>query len=325
MQYIILDLEWNQPLNYQNRAYRLYGDRLMFEMLQIGAVRINEQLEILDSISIPIRPTCYTVVHPRIRRMTHLTQEVLDDAPDFQDAIDQFVRWCGQDYVLLTWGCDDVSVLQQNLDFFDCHPDLPTLYDIQPLFSAVHHLANRSGLKQAMEISEINPDENRSFHDALNDAYYTALVFTHLPEPGLVLNYPQSPKPLIHPRPHATKGDLFESIAQALASEQAQKPRCAICARETILEDAYIPQAADKYVSLARCPRHGLNMVRLRFHPTMDHMREMTVRTTRATRPNIAYVHTKRLQIQQRAAEGRLPDPERMLEYADRSSVTFED
>ena len=49
MQYIVLDLEWNQPINYQNRIYRLYGDRLVFEMIQIGAVRIDENLNILDS------------------------------------------------------------------------------------------------------------------------------------------------------------------------------------------------------------------------------------------------------------------------------------
>ena len=49
MQYIVLDLEWNQPINYQNRIYRLYGDRLVFEMIQIGAVRIDENLN-LDTL-----------------------------------------------------------------------------------------------------------------------------------------------------------------------------------------------------------------------------------------------------------------------------------
>ncbi len=325
MQYIVLDLEWNQPLNYQTRAYRLYGDRLMFELLQIGAVRIDENGQILDSFNLPIRPSIYTIVHPRIRRMTHLTPDILDESPDFGDAVNQFVNWCGEDYVILTWGCDDISVLYQNLHFFDVHPALPTFYDIQPLFSKTYSLPNRTNLKQAMELMHLDPEENRSFHNALNDAYYTALVFTHLPQMQDVLSYPQQARTLIHPKPHATKGDLFESIAMALDSEQAQKPHCAICARETILEDSYIPQAADKYVTLSRCPKHGLNLVRIRFRPTVDHMREMTVRTCRATRPNIAYVHTKRLQIQQRAAEGRMPDPELMLDYAEKSSVTFED
>lgn len=57
MQYIILDLEWNQPLSYQSRTYREVGDRLIFEMIQIGAVKVNEDMQVVDSISIPIQPT----------------------------------------------------------------------------------------------------------------------------------------------------------------------------------------------------------------------------------------------------------------------------
>ena len=31
MTYIILDLEWNQPISYQSRTYREVGDKLIFE------------------------------------------------------------------------------------------------------------------------------------------------------------------------------------------------------------------------------------------------------------------------------------------------------
>lgn len=74
MQYIIIDLEWNQPLSYQSRIYREVGDRLIFEMIQIGAARVNEKMEVLETISILIQPTCYLKIHPRIRRMTGLDQ-----------------------------------------------------------------------------------------------------------------------------------------------------------------------------------------------------------------------------------------------------------
>ena len=30
MHYIILDLEWNQPMSYQSHVYREVGDRLIF-------------------------------------------------------------------------------------------------------------------------------------------------------------------------------------------------------------------------------------------------------------------------------------------------------
>lgn len=49
-----------------------------------------------------------------------------------------------------------------------------------------------------MEMLGIEPDTARYFHNALHDAYYTALVFARLPQPEDVLKYPQKPRPLIH-------------------------------------------------------------------------------------------------------------------------------
>ena len=59
MQLIVLDLEWNQPTSYQSAAYRRVGDRLLFEVIQFGAAKLDEGLEIVDTISIPVNPTHY--------------------------------------------------------------------------------------------------------------------------------------------------------------------------------------------------------------------------------------------------------------------------
>ena len=133
MQYIVLDLEWNQPVSYQSSAYRKVGDRLLFEVIQFGAAKLNEQFEIVDTISVPVRPTHYLTIHPRVKRMTGLSSEVLCDAPEFVEGFGQFMDWCGEDCAFLTWGCDDVSVLQQNVDFFRVDRALPRMYDIQRL------------------------------------------------------------------------------------------------------------------------------------------------------------------------------------------------
>ena len=65
MHYIVVDLEWNQPLSYDSSVYRQVGDRLIFEMIQIGAVKLDEHYQVIDSISIPIRPVHYVKIHPR--------------------------------------------------------------------------------------------------------------------------------------------------------------------------------------------------------------------------------------------------------------------
>ena len=332
MQYIVIDLEWNQPMSYDSAVYRQVGDRLIFEMIQIGAVKLNEQLEVCDSISIPIRPVHYVKIHPRIRKMTQLGPEELADAPAFLEAMDQFAAWCGEDYALLTWGCDDVSVLKQNMDFFGCQVKLPPLCDIQRLFGDVHGTKERKGLKAAMEMLDIQPDAERYFHNALHDAYYTALVFATLPNPEKVLEYPQQPRQLIHAghRSRQTKGETFASMAEAMASETAAQPRCPVCGKKTVLEDGYVRQCADKYIGLSACPHHGSLMIRLRFFPMEDGKRLMNMTVSKATAMNRAYVHTKRLQVEQEQARyleehGALPDPEQELLLADRTSMPFED
>ncbi|MBQ6399603.1 MAG: exonuclease domain-containing protein [Clostridia bacterium] len=332
MTYIILDLEWNQPVSYQSSAYRKVGDRLIFEMIQIGAVKLAEDLSVADHISIPIAPTHYLRIHPRIRRMTGLDEESLAGAPTFREALEQFREWCGEDYVLLTWGCDDVSVLQQNIDFFE-FGDIPLapLCDIQKLFSQEHKLKDRSGLKAAMEMMHIEPDESMSFHNALNDAWYTAQVFRTLPDPAAVLNYVQTPRPLIHNRPlkEKTKGEVFASIREALGSESAVRPTCPRCGRVMTLDGEYIKQSADRYIAVAKCKNHGRILIRLRFRIDDDGKRIMQRTTAPATAANVAYVHTKQLQMKQRqekylAEHGALPDPEEELEHAESANMPFD-
>ena len=333
MTYIVLALEWNQPISYQSRTYREVGDKLIFEMIQIGAVRLAPDLTPAEAISIPIAPTHYLKIHPRIRRMTGLSAETLAGAPNFREALLQFTSWCGEDYTLLTWGCDDISVLYQNIAFFHCEDiTLPPLCDIQKLFSDVHRLKDRSGLKAAMEMTGIRPEESMSFHNALYDAWYTALVFKTLPDPSAVLNYPQQPRQLIHAKRSArdkTGGEAFDSVRDALQSETAIHPVCPRCGRVLALDGEYIKQSAGRYIAVAKCKNHGRILIRLRFRIDEDGKKILSRSTAPATGANVAYVHTKQLQLRERQARyleehGALPDPDDELLNDDPSSMPFD-
>ena len=329
MQYIVIDLEWNQPISRESSVYRRVGDRLIFEMIQIGAVKISRDMKITDSVSIPIRPQQYVHIHPRIRRMTSLGEEELAEAATFQEAMEQFTAWCGADPVLLTWGCDDISVWRQNLDFYEDHREMPRFCDIQGLFSEVNH-CERKSLSAAMEMLGIDPDESRAFHNALNDAYYTAQVFVKMPDPEAVLSFEQKPKQLIrHRQAQGSRREPFAGVAEALGSEQARTPACPLCGKPMPLEDRYAQQAGDKYIGLARCRNHGRMLVRVRLEPDGETGCLMTVRTGKAGPADSAYVHTKLLQIRNReeklAAQGIVPDPDRELREAERSSMPSDD
>ena len=227
MHYIVMDLEWNQPTNFNTPVFRQIGDSLLFEVIQIGAVKLNEDFSVLEEMNLPIRPTHYTSIHPRVKRMTRLGQEELCDAPTFPEAMVQFADWCGEDYVFLTWGGDDVSVFQQNLDFFGYAGEVGRMYDVQRYYAEAFALgAKQKSLKGAMEHLLIDADENRSFHNAVNDAYYTALVLQKLPEPTGVLKHEQTPRKLSH-NPRRTRFRVTHTVpgvAAGLAAPDVATP-----------------------------------------------------------------------------------------------------
>lgn len=323
MNYIVMDMEWNQPLSYDSHVYKLVGDRLLFEVIQIGAVKMNETLEMVDSISIPVRPTHYVKIHPRIKRMTGLNSAAFEDAPYFAEALEQFAAWCGEDYVLLTWGCDDVSVLAQNRLFFNCDTELSKLYDIQRLYSQVFELGkDRKGLSAAMENLGIEPDETKQFHNALNDAYYTAQVFQKLPSPEKVLQFEETPKTLTHVHRAEKKYvscKRYDSFLKAFQSEDAQAAPCPICKKPTLEDGHFIRQTGNKYAGLRNCNEHGAVFVQLLLTPENEGRVIMAVTTSLANKLKVAYLHTKQLQP--------IPtdDPQKALYSADRSNMPFED
>ena len=329
MQYIVLDLEWNQPTNFNSPVFRKIGDSLLFEVIQIGAVKLNADFEVIDSISLPIRPTHYTNIHPRVKRMTHLGQEELCDAPEFGEAMEEFVQWCGEDYVFLTWGGDDVSVLQQNIDFFQFDKPVAPMYDVQRLFAEIFSLgASQKALKAAMEQLEIAPDEERDFHNAVNDAYYTALVLQKLPDREGVLRHPQTPRKLCHNarRNRFRITNMVPSVRAALDSDTLRKPECPTCKKPTALQTELIPQAPGKYVALSKCPQHGALLIKVRFSLLPDGQKGMNLSVLPANHQTRAYVHTKELQFQYKRKQGAYDGVDvEDLSHACDSNMPFED
>lgn len=306
MQYIVVDLEWNQPTSYNSPAFKKVGGKLLFEMIQIGAVRVNEKLEVTDSFCKLIRPIHYTRLHPRIRRITHIEQEMLEEADLFCDVMDEFSAWCGEDCILLTWGCDDISVLDQNMTFFESKAKIAPMYDMQRLFGELSgNSKERKGLKAAMEQLQIQPDEEEMpFHNALNDAYYTALVFATFPEPEKVLNYPLVPRKLQHieHRKEQQVAIRVKNEEEGLRSATANMPNCPVCGKKFELTESYVLQGDGSRIALSECPNHGLMMSRIRFEKDENGKKVLTRSVTLSDEQSKAYVATKHLQWQRKLA-----------------------
>ena len=303
MHYIVMDLEWNQPVSFQSSAYKKIGDRLLFEIIQIGAVKLDKRFRIIEEIDIMISPTYYKRLHPYVRRMTKLTQADLDSASPFAEGMQRFLDFYGKDAVLLTWGADDVSVLQQNVDCFSVPCELPKTYNMQRYFAKAFKLGNKQkALKSAMEQLEIAEEEDRTFHHAMHDAYYTARVLQKLPTPKKVLDFEQEPRKLSHvsSRKRFRITHTVPSVAAGLAHKDVVQPSCPTCKQPTALMTELTPQAPGRYIALCKCKTHGPLLVKVLFTQLKGKHKGMNVSVTPASRQSRAYVHTKVLQHQYR-------------------------
>lgn len=180
MNYIVLDLEFNQSFPFKSGKKVEPNPECPFEIIQIGAVKLNETFEQLDSFNYMIRPQIYPRLHPFVEKITGIHPEMLADKPTFAEAYDAFLKFIGNEpAILCTWGGDDIKSLYRNIYYYDLDGDAMTdqFLNVQPFAAEyLHHESGKAiGLKNAVEALGIPEEED--FHNALNDAVYTAKIF----------------------------------------------------------------------------------------------------------------------------------------------------
>ncbi len=149
------------------------------ELIQIGAVEINERYEIVRTFMTHVKPE-FGKIDERIRRLTGITEEDVKDAPPAKEALERFLKWLPADGKLVAWSEHDVNQIDDELYYKDI--DLPEFYDYldnyldcQEMFAEKMHTSKQYNLREALSIADIEFDEN--LHDALVDAKNTALLF----------------------------------------------------------------------------------------------------------------------------------------------------
>lgn len=202
MYYIVLDMEFNQnnafqkdsPISYPypESSFGLSNrmkNKLPFEIIQIGAYKLDEQLNILSSFNRFIKPSIYESIDPRITEMTGITTEQLQEEETFPEVYNDFVAFVqGKDSVICTWGMADMKVLFRNVK--DFHLDeslLPKQFiNIQPYVSLHLKMPQKKLLNLQNAIELLNLPIDDAFHNALHDAYYTAMIFKQIYTPFML-------------------------------------------------------------------------------------------------------------------------------------------
>lgn len=171
MNYIILDLEWNQAVS----AARMIRTPVMLhgEIIQIGAVKTDDKFNLLDKIKINVRPKYYKIMNSHVEKLTGITQAQLTVGETFPQAFKRFRSWCGEEFRFITWGFDDLGVLSDNLTLHGLDPSFGSDFiNLQLIYNRqtnAEHL--QCALAAAAESLGIPIDVQ--CHDAFNDAFLT--------------------------------------------------------------------------------------------------------------------------------------------------------
>ena len=253
---IIFDLEWN----------RGYDKTPLEEILQIGAVKLDKLGgSIQDTFSIFVHPC----VHKRLNRTAKTLPELdaaFDSPYDFPTALRLFKEWCGEDTVFVDWGGDDFDVLRQNCAFWQIPvPEATEFIDLQLAFSLRAGTNQGVALHRAAEYCGIPTPF--TFHNALNDAVYTAIVSAWIDEDTLALlalpkeirrlgNVPSFPPQAVRP------AGPYSSLRAALNGRGCRRLNCPVCGESAWVRRWYTDQPGTYYADF-RCKTHGSFVCRL--------------------------------------------------------------
>lgn len=264
--YIVFDLEWNQCSEGKENSV----EHFPFEIIEIGAVKLNEQFQMISEYHKLITPQVYTQLHYKISEVTHMDMQELEKEGEwFPEVITDFLAWCGEDYRFCTWGSMDLTELQRNMDYHQIPIPFEKplfYYDIQKLY-ALQQGDNKIKPSLDRAVEELGILEERPFHRALDDAYYTGKVlqsidFSRL-EPYLSIDYYRVPKTrgeeiyLEFPTYAKYVSREFETKEEALADKAVTDMICKDCRRMLRKKMKWFTLNQKQYFCLAVCPEHG--------------------------------------------------------------------
>lgn len=190
--YIVFDLEFNQDFSDDSVKNKI-GNMFPFEIIQIGAVKLDSDLNIVDSFIRNIKPDIYKKINPIIEELTGIKTEMLINEKSFLEVYNEFIDFIGdKDSIFCIWGMSDIRELYKSADYYKQNLNLlPKMFiNVQPYASLYFHMPKKIQLRLQSVVEMLKIPVKSEFHNALNDAIYTTEIFKKI--------YNESIKPIIY-------------------------------------------------------------------------------------------------------------------------------
>ncbi len=281
MSYIVIDLEWNQAMNTRSSIFNYLPIHLSGEIIQIGAVKLNDDFTPGEEFQSYVKPVYFRSMHYKVKKITGIDKDILSRSETFPIVFEKLKAWCGDDPVFITWGNDDRRIMEQNIIIHDLDWDwIGDWINLQMIFNLqTDRDRNQKALSTAMEHFSI--EQTRTAHDALGDAYNTALVCSRLDMVSGLDDYEDASSLLETHIPSAKSEDEeidcvehrtfsgYNGRTEIFADEEVRELRCPDCGA-VMAPDRWVNQGDRRYMSLVSCPEHGKFLVRLKLRKAWD-------------------------------------------------------
>jgi len=183
MKYIVLDLEFNQAYDFGDGKDNFPDEKCPFEIIQIGAVKLNEKFEYEASLNLLIKPDIYKRIHPYVEKITGLNSSILENQQTFKAAYEKLIEFADKKRVIYcVWGSNDIKELYKNIMYYDLADDVITFNFIDVQNIASKYINNAPGMCIGLKnaVMALGLEAAKPFHNALYDAEYTAKVLQRL-------------------------------------------------------------------------------------------------------------------------------------------------
>lgn len=174
MNHVMVDLEMNK-IEKQLKGHL----KLSSELIEIGAVKMNHQFEILEQYQTYVMPD-FGSMDSRIINLTGITDDKLVGAPRFVEAMEDFSKWIGNEKtVFYSWSLSDIRQFQAESAFKGykgkiIHRMETNWVDFQAEYSKLLGINKKIKLQQA--VSAADYEFSGAQHTALADAVNTAEI-----------------------------------------------------------------------------------------------------------------------------------------------------
>lgn len=129
--FVIIDLEFNNikglekyfPELMQKEGVSL-NNECPNEIIQIGEIKLDKNLTLIDSFEAHVKPVVYSVFNPVIKELTGISEEDLEGGVGFTDIMELLRTFIDKDSILCSWAKDDINEIIRNCSYHK-------YYDIQ--------------------------------------------------------------------------------------------------------------------------------------------------------------------------------------------------